>query len=187
MSTAESQSPPASTDVTAAVGLNGASEAGKPSNYNNDTIVVQSSTSTPATGPKWPDLAPEHPLRKFQQKLPSILKETGYDEIYGLQLSAMEEIVPFTSTLILQKYLRANANDVEKAANQLKASLQWRKEFRPLFVANDVDFDETKFAGLGYITVTDRDGGGDGTKEIITWNIYGAVKDNKKTFGDVDA
>ena len=162
MSTEESQPAPASADVIAAVSPNSASEAGKPSNHNDDVVVVKSSTSAPTTGPKWPDLAPEHPLRKFQQKLPSILKETGHDEIYGLQLSATEEAVPFTSTLILQKFLRANANDVEKAADQLKASLQWRKEFKPLSFMNDVSIDETKFAGLGYITVTDRDGGEDG-------------------------
>jgi phosphatidylinositol transfer protein SFH5 len=36
---------------------------------------------------------------------------------------------------------------------------------------------------MGYVTTHK-----DGDKEtVITWNIYGAVKDNKKTFGDVEA
>jgi hypothetical protein len=25
-----------------------------------------------------------------------------------------------------------------------------------------------------------------GKETVITWNVYGAVKDNKKTFGDVE-
>ena len=34
--------------------------------------------------------------------------------------------------------------------------------------------------------VTIYDGKSGQKKEIVTWNIYGAVKDNKATFGDVD-
>lgn len=49
-------------------------------------------------------------------------------------------------------------------------------------------FQKEKFTGLGYITsysdpsITTPDG-----KDVLTWNIYGNVKDIEKTFGDLDA
>ncbi len=104
-----------------------------------------------------------------------------------MQLSSAAEAAetPFTTTLVLQKFLRANANDIDKAAEQLKNTLQWRKEFQPLKAAREETFDESKYGGLGYMTIIDRKGA-PGKKDIVTWNIYGAVKDIKKTFGDVD-
>ncbi|KAI9886839.1 MAG: Non-classical phosphatidylinositol transfer protein (PITP) [Watsoniomyces obsoletus] len=144
----------------------------------------------PSSGPTWPELTAEHPLRKFQERLSNILQETQHSEIYNVHLSASEPI-PFTTTLVLQKFLRANANDLEKAAEQLSKTLQWRKEFQPLKAAHEETFDEDKFKGLGYITVIDRKEGDEIkrigiSKQVVTWNIYGAVKDNKKTFGDIE-
>lgn len=140
-------------------------------------------TSTRATGPTWPELSADHPLRKLQERLSGLLEATGHNEVFGVILSATTPI-PFTTTLILQKFLRANANDVDKAAHQLKETLQWRKEFQPLKAAQDEVFDASRFGGVGFITVIRS---ADGTrKEIVTWNIYGAVKDNKVTFGDLD-
>lgn len=217
----------------------------------NTTQGLTSTASTrvqrSTTGPIWPDLAPEHPLRRFQGRLASILEEARYDEVFGVKLSidathplppiaapvnstirtsagntvaaeattataaaggasdavapSSGPIVPFTTTLILQKFLRANANDVEKAVEQLKGTLKWRKEFQPLKAAQEENFDEGRFGGLGYITVINRredagageNAGGRGRsggkigKEVVTWNIYGAVKDAKRTFGDLDA
>lgn len=153
------------------------------------TAGANTGTST-STGPTSPGLPAEHPLRQLQRRLKGLIDETGYNEVWGVQLSGTtvgeDEATetPFTTTLVLQKFLRANANNIDKAAEQLKNTLQWRKEFRPLKAAREETFDEDKFGGLGYVTVIDKkDGNG---KEIITWNIYGAVKDNKKTFGDLD-
>ncbi|KAI9836062.1 MAG: hypothetical protein M1819_001673 [Sarea resinae] len=144
--------------------------------------------SAPTTGPVWPPLAAEHPLAQLQTRLLALLEESAYDEIYGVTLSATAPI-PFATTLILQKFLRANANDVDKAAAQLAATLKWRKEFRPLEARDEV-FDEKRFGGLGYVTVLDDVPSGSGDKEkrseIVTWNIYGAVKDAKATFEDLD-
>lgn len=77
----------------------------------------------------------------------------------------------------MQKFLRANANDLPKAEEQLLSTLKWRKEFDPVKAASET-FPKDKFEGLGY--VTEIDGG------IVTWNIYGAVKDYEKTFVPVD-
>lgn len=58
----------------------------------------------------------------------------------------------------------------------------------------DEEFDSKKFGGLGYVGVYETSAqakipkkGEEGRKEIITWNIYGNVKSNAETFGDVDA
>lgn len=154
-------------------------------------IVQGKSLQDDATAPKgtavWPELSAEHPLRKLQASLGPILDDTGHDEIWGVKLSAAADAAqtPFITTLVLQKFLRANANNVEKAAEQLKATLQWRKDFQPLKAVNEGSYDANKFGGLGYVTVVDRNDA-TGTKDVVTWNIYGAVKDNKKTFGDLD-
>jgi hypothetical protein len=76
---------------------------------------------------------------------------------------------------------------VEKAKEQLTASLKWRKEYQPLKVKDEA-FDADKFGKLGYVT---RVKGATETKneeDVAAFNIYGAAaKDFKKTFGDTDA
>lgn len=151
------------------------------------TEETPSKTQQPSTEPSWPELSVEHPLRKLQERLSATLSATGYNEIWGVRLSAHAPI-PFSTTLVLQKFLRANANDVDKAAQQLQATLAWRKEFQPLKAAEEEVFDEDRFGGLGYITLIEdgQDGVGKRDAVVVTWNIYGAVKDPKKTFGDLD-
>lgn len=92
---------------------------------------------------------------------------------------------PFSTLLILQKFLRANQGQVNKACEQLLGALKWRKEFKPLEVKRQV-FDKTKFQGLGYITKLKNVPESPNHVDIATFNIYGAVKDTKKTFGDLD-
>ncbi|KAI9845577.1 MAG: Non-classical phosphatidylinositol transfer protein (PITP) [Sclerophora amabilis] len=145
----------------------------------------------------WPELSAEHPLRQFHDKLPSILEEAAHSEIWGIVLStstttSSEKSIPFTTALILQKFLRANENDVDKAAAQLTGTLRWRREFDVRKAVEEEVFDHDTFAGLGYVTVVDRqseDEEGEGQeqgKEVVTWNIYGAVQDKKRTFGDLE-
>jgi hypothetical protein len=141
-------------------------------------------------------------------KLAELIAEAGYSEMYGVELSApLEEYIhpsypslnqsneltrlhrgkaaPFSTLLILQKFLRANQGQVNKASEQLLGALKWRKEFKPLEVKDQV-FDKTKFQGLGYVTHLKNVPGSPNEDDIATFNIYGAVKDTKKTFGDLD-
>ena len=53
--------------------------------------------------------------------------------------------------MILQKFLRANVNDLTKARSQLTEALKWRKTYKPLEAKDEV-FDASKFGGLGYVT-----------------------------------
>jgi hypothetical protein len=131
----------------------------------------------------WPQTAADHPLTKFYDIVDELVQQSGHDEIYGVKLAKSNE---FHTKLILQKFLRANANDLEKAKEQLLETLKWRKEFDPTKAASE-QFDKTKFDGLGYIIEVEGVPESENKKDIVTFNIYGAVKDNKATFGDLEA
>lgn len=132
--------------------------------------------------PSWPSLSEGHPLAKFTAQLPDILREADYAEVYGITL---QPDAPFHTKLILQKYLRANQNDLAKARKQLLATLKWRREFQPLKAVEEV-FSRKRFGGLGYVCVVDGVPGSVNGRDVVTFNIYGAVKDNKATFGDLE-
>jgi hypothetical protein len=120
-------------------------------------------------------------LSQLFTELPAIIKAADYDEMWGVDLKDSSHV---PTTIVLEKFLRANTNNVAKAKEQLIEALSWRKGIKPLNLLADVEYDASKFGGLGYVTVYE---GKDGKrKEIVTWNIYGAVKDNKATFGNVE-
>ncbi|KAK1987411.1 CRAL-TRIO domain-containing protein [Colletotrichum cereale] len=120
------------------------------------------------------------PLTSLFEKLPGILSEAKHNEMWGVQLSDSTHV---PTTVVLQKFLRANDDDVSKAAHQLQKALIWRRDTNPGKLLDDVSFDKKKFDELGYVT-THKDA--QGKEVVITWNIYGAVKDKKTTFGNVD-
>jgi hypothetical protein len=101
--------------------------------------------------------------------------------MWGVTLSE-DSHVP--TTIVLEKFLRANTKDVAKAKVQLIEALKWRKKIQPQELLASTEFDAMKFGGLGYVTTYPKSAAH--KKEIVTWNIYGAVKDNKATFGNVE-
>ena len=129
----------------------------------------------------WPVVDENHPLSKLLAELPAILKEADYNEVYGITLDPAE---PAYTKLILQKFLRANANDLAKAKQQLLSTLKWRKEFQPL-KAKEETFSKERFGGLGYVTFAEGVPGSVTEKDVVTYNVYGAVKDKKATFEDL--
>ena len=132
--------------------------------------------------PTWPELAEDHPIRQLEAHVPGLIEESGHDEVYGLKLNGDD----FHKKLILQKFLRANQNDVEKAKAQLLGTLKWRKEFNAA-AAKDEVYSKKHFGGLGYVTVLSGVPESPNEKDVVTFNIYGAVKDNKATFGDIES
>lgn len=144
--------------------------------------AIASDTVQPTTSPFWPETAPDHPLTKFYTSFEKLIEEAQYDEVYGIKLSTSS---PFHTKLILQKFLRANQNDLEKARQQLLGTLKWRKEFDPAKAANET-YSKEKFDGLGYVLEVEGVPDSKNKKDIVTFNIYGAVKDKKATFGDLE-
>jgi hypothetical protein len=135
------------------------------------------------SSPVWPETPAEHPLTNFFGQIEVLTKEAAHDEVYGIKLSPNNE---FRTKIILQKFLRANQNDLDKAKQQLLDTLKWRREFNPVEAAGET-FEKRRFDGLGWILQVDSVPESMKESDVVTFNIYGAVKDNKKTFGDIDA
>ncbi|EWC47656.1 hypothetical protein DRE_03276 [Drechslerella stenobrocha 248] len=115
----------------------------------------------------------------FYGRLPEILTAGEHSEVFGVPLVHNPTEPAFSTLLVLQKYLRANEGNVEKAADQLIATLQWRKQMQPVELMA-AEHERAAFEGLGYVQVLTSN------SEVVTWNIYGGVTDYKKTFGDLD-
>ena len=139
--------------------------------------ITTPTTEPPKGSSSTPGLEPL--LQPFIEALPIILRDADYDEMWGITLQPSVSHIP--TVIVLQKFLRANPGNFESAKRQLTEALKWRKEMNPQKLADEMHHDRSKFGGLGYVTVYEMAG----KKEVVTWNIYGAVKDIKSTFGDV--
>ena len=126
--------------------------------------------------------APSSPIAKLFSELPALIAEAGYGEMWGIELKDAPDI---PTSIVLEKFLRANMvdkkKDVAKAKAQLLEALKRRKKLNPRRLMDDTEFDDARFGGLGYVTVYPHKDG----KEIVTWNNYGGIKDIKGTFGNV--
>lgn len=150
------------------------------------TEALAAATPAPekTTGePVWPETGAEHPLTKFFESVGALTEEAGHNEVWGITLSPSNA---FLTKLILQKFLRANADDMTKAKEQLSETLKWRKQFDPI-AATTATYDKERFDGLGYILEVEGVPESLNKKDVVTFNVYGAVKDNQKTFGDLEA
>ena len=86
--------------------------------------------------------------------------------------------------MILQKFLRANANDIPKAYSQLHDTLVWRKSFFSGASSESTKgWHDSKFAGMGYVSVLSLPNHEHTT--VVSWNVYGATSNMKRTFGDL--
>ncbi|KAE8542646.1 phosphatidylinositol transfer protein SFH5 [Cryptococcus gattii VGV] len=143
--------------------------------------IVEASSASQAT---WPELADDHPLLQFNSRLPAILSEAGHSQIWGVTLTYSTPPA-FSTLIILQKFLRSVENSVDEAATALGKTLKWRKDWGLDGSADGKEKEDLgpDFEGLGYVTEIKKADGGD---EIVTWNVYGAVKDLKSTFGDLN-
>ena len=137
-------------------------------------------------------------LEDLRGRLGHIIIESGHGEMWGVTLSCNPDHIP--TTIVLQKFLRANARArarngengnpvVEAAAHHLMQALVWRRTNRPANLLDEVIYDADKFEGLGYVTIHETEAEEPAlspVRTVITWTRYGVVKDNKRTFGDVN-
>jgi hypothetical protein len=156
-----------------------------------DVVAATTATTEPevanpeATKPDEPKvekpayLSKNPALSELFDRLPTILGNTGHNEMWGVTLKDSNDI-PTVNVLI--KYLRANEGNAKAAETQLTKALQWRKEVNPLALAESARFSTVKYGGLGYLTTFEENG----RPLVFTWNIYGAVKDITATFSDTD-
>lgn len=142
-------------------------------------MATEQDKTVPAAVPAENPATPETPLTKLNARLEDIFTKTLHKEMWGVQLTNIDHV---PTKVVLQKFLRANNDDPVAAEKQLTQALEWRKKMNPVALVTQT-FDKSKFGDLGYVTVHK---GENGNETIITWNIYGAVKDNKATFGNVE-
>ncbi|KAF4978840.1 hypothetical protein FZEAL_4842 [Fusarium zealandicum] len=173
--------PPAETAVAPAVAASAEAPVEKsaetPAEAPTGTPSKPAETSEDAQPEEKP--TPETPLIKLNGRLDDIFSKTLHKEMWGVQLSDIDHV---PTKVVLQKFLRANNDDPVAAEKQLTSALEWRKKMDPASLVSQT-FDKKKFNDLGFVTIHK---GESGKETIITWNIYGAVKDNKATFGNVD-
>ena len=133
-----------------------------------------------ATTEKKPDYLTKNPsLNQFYESLERILSSVDHREMWGVPLKESYDNIPTINVLI--KFLRANEGNVKQAEDQLTEALEWRKKMDPLALLEKGRYNPAKFDGLGYVTKYEE-----GDSVIVTWNIYGGVKDIDYTFGDLD-
>lgn len=157
------------------------------SSSNAPAAENNANTETPAkedkgSAPEKPEYLKKNPaLSRFFDRLSEILKTADYNEMWGVTLQQDSSHAPTVNVLI--KFLRANEGNTKLAETQLTDALKWRKSMNPIELAEKGCYSSSKFAGLGYLTnYTDSNG----KETVVTWNIYGGVKDLGNTFGDMD-
>lgn len=166
--------------ATPGLDLTSASAPSTPASATANAATVPADSEAERTESGWPTLEPTHPLLRLHAKLPELIQSAGHAQIWGVTL---DPATPTHSTLlILQKYLRSVANDVDAAASALGKTLSWRREYgldgKPIW---EEEFGH-EFDGLGYLTHINTGA----SEEVVTWNLYGAVADLGKTFGNLD-
>ncbi|CDK25758.1 unnamed protein product [Kuraishia capsulata CBS 1993] len=115
----------------------------------------------------------------FLKKLPALIEEAEYDELFGYQLDSKGDFYDENiARILLAKYLKANNGSLSEAETQLLNTLKWRAEFKPLLAAFS-ETHPTKFSELGVLTV---DNAAAADEKIITWNLYGKMDDVKEIF-----
>jgi hypothetical protein len=67
---------------------------------------------------------PGTPLSKLFAELPSVIADAQYTEMWGVELTNSFDV---PTSIVLEKFLRANTQDVAKAKAQLSGALKWRK------------------------------------------------------------
>jgi hypothetical protein len=82
-------------------------------------------------------------------------------------------------SVVLCKFIRARNNNVMEAREMLRETLRWRVQF-DIEAAMQEHFPEEVFGKLGHIYGKDREG------RPVIYNLYGANKDHRAVFGDVE-
>ncbi|KAF7596616.1 Non-classical phosphatidylinositol transfer protein (PITP) [Aspergillus hancockii] len=145
-----------------------------------ESAPVQEQQEEEKPGDNRPEYLAKNPaLSELFDRLPTILSSSGHDEMWGVPLKDSTDV---STVNVLIKFLRANEGNVKLAEDQLTKALQWRKQTNPTALVEG-RYSTKKFGGLGYLS-TYKDA--NGKDVVVTWNIYGGVKDLGTTFGNVD-
>jgi len=125
-------------------------------------------------------------LKEFRNELPAIFQDAYEDPkaaetsvmFWGVDIDPAHPNTDARVSVILMKFLRARNLSVREARDMFTSTLKWRKTFDIEGVMKE-EFPQDVFGKLGHIYGTDKEG------RPIVYNLYGANKDLKSVFGDV--
>ena len=122
-------------------------------------------------------------LAKLIDLIPKILAKLdnpNYDEIFGYRINTSDKphVDINIRNEILLKFLAADDYDLQLSTQRLIKCLNWRNKFQPLHAAFKEEFDP-ELNSLGIITDFSK---ADDNLHVITWNLYGNLKNPKKIF-----
>ncbi|KIY68870.1 CRAL/TRIO domain-containing protein [Cylindrobasidium torrendii FP15055 ss-10] len=126
-------------------------------------------------------------INQLRKELPAIFEEAYKEKkdakptsitLWGVPINSLNPKADARVTVILLKFLRARNLSVREAKTMLINTLRWRDEFN-VEAAMKEEFPKDVFDGIGYTFKTDKDG------RPVCYNLYGAIKDTKVVFGDV--
>lgn len=119
---------------------------------------------------------------QLSDRVTNLVSVVDHGEMWGINLRAKDcHSIPYR--IVMEKFLRANDHDVEKAAEHFERALRWRKQVEPRRALQAV-YKPELFKGVGNISRHVRPTMPD---LFITWNRYGCAEDQADTFGDVMA
>ncbi|KAI5965467.1 SFH5 [Candida theae] len=122
-------------------------------------------------------------LSKLIDTLPQILcklDNPDYDEIFGYRINTSDKphVNVNIRNEILLKFLAADNYDLQLSTQRLIKCFNWRNKFQPLHAAFKEEFDP-ELNSLGVITDFAE---ANANLHVITWNLYGNLKNPKKIF-----
>jgi len=125
-------------------------------------------------------------LQNLQQKFATSVDSLGFTPgdliIWNVDLNAARDgVLTPGQTRVLLKFLRAREFDVEKAWQQLKSTLEWRRDFDMASLKTE-EFSDA-FGKLGKVYGRDKTG------HPVTWNYYADIDADAifKQFNGTDA
>jgi len=118
-------------------------------------------------------------LKEFRTKIAEELKEASTNfSLWGVTINPASP-PDARGSVILMKFLRARNLNVGDALKMLLDTLKWREDFN-IEAAMKEEYPADVFGNLGHIFGRDKE------NHPVTYNLYGANKDLKAVFGDVD-
>jgi len=124
-------------------------------------------------------------LAEFRKSLPETFAESYPDKpeknapinLWGITIDPLNPKDDRVS-VVLMKFLRARNLNVREAHTMMVATLRWRDEFNVAAAVKE-EFPHELFAHLGYVYGHDKGG------RPVVYNLYGANKDTKAVFSDI--
>ncbi|KAF8518948.1 CRAL-TRIO domain-containing protein [Hysterangium stoloniferum] len=163
------------------------STADDPTSVSEATPTTKESVEEPqnALTKKFTD-AEWNALKEFRTLIPDAFAEAFPDQadarttpikLWGITINPTQ-FDDARVSVVLMKFLRARHLNPTEASSMLVSTLRWRDIFKPEETLEE-EFPKEVFGELGYVFGKDKDG------RPVTYNLYGANKDLKAVFGDI--